>query len=423
MNEDRYRTTSWDADEVRRTEPHGKQKSEPEGRPRPTPPRQKKRRKKKRTNPLLAILLWAAFVGVASVICASVGWMLANDFAALNKPYQEVEFQVTEDLVAEVAQETQDDGSVKEVTHYDMGKIASALKEKGLIEYDWFFRLFCKFYHADTKITEGTFTLDTDMDYMALVRNMKSKGGSAVTVNVSIPEGYSVSQIIALLAENGVGTVEKLTDVAENYVFDKSEYPFVNNEDLGSVSRLEGYLFPDTYNFYVGGRPELAFASMLKNFNAKVYNNEDFTDLFADSSYSMDEILTIASLVERETDGSDRGKIASVIYNRLENEGETGYLLQIDAALVYAAGRPITQADYTELDSPYNLYQHTGLPPTPIGNPGIAAIRAALQPEETDYYFYVLVGDKHEFSETLAQHNKNVAKAAEAAAKAAEAEN
>lgn len=253
------------------------------------------------------------------------------------------------------------------------------------------------------------------MDYMALIRNMRTRGGSAVTVDVSIPEGFTVAQIIDLLAENGVGTVEKLTDVAENYVFDQSVYPFVNNEDLGDISRLEGYLFPDTYNFYVGGQPELAFTSMLKNFNSKVYSNEDFTDLFNESAYSLDEILTIASLVERETDGSDRAKIASVIYNRLNNDGETGHLLQIDAALVYAAGRSITQEDYTSLDSPYNLYQHTGLPPTPIANPGIASIRAALQPEETNYYFYVLVGDKHVFSETLSQHNKNVAAAAAAA--------
>ncbi|MCI9445398.1 MAG: endolytic transglycosylase MltG [Oscillospiraceae bacterium] len=418
MNEDRYRTTSWNAGEVRRAagEPQQSGERQPEAGPRPAAPRpKKKRRRKRRTNPFLALLLWIVIVAASSVICASVGWMLANDFAALNKSPLEVKFQVTEDMIAEVTRETQDDGTVEEVTHYDMGKITAALKEKGLIEYDWFFRLFCRFYNADTKITEGTFTLNTNMDYMALIRNMRTRGGSAVTVDVSIPEGFTVAQIIDLLAENGVGTVEKLTDVAENYVFDQSVYPFVNNEDLGDISRLEGYLFPDTYNFYVGGQPELAFTSMLKNFNSKVYSNEDFTDLFNESAYSLDEILTIASLVERETDGSDRAKIASVIYNRLNNDGETGHLLQIDAALVYAAGRSITQEDYTSLDSPYNLYQHTGLPPTPIANPGIASIRAALQPEETNYYFYVLVGDKHVFSETLSQHNKNVAAAAAAA--------
>ena len=112
---------------------------------------------------------------------------------------------------------------------------------------------------------------------------------------------------------------------------------------------------------------------------------------------------------------TDRDKIASVIYNRLERPGETGGLLQIDAALVYAAGRAITQEDYTTLDSPYNLYQHTGLPPTAISNPGMSSITAALQPAETDYYYYVLGADgKHVFSETLSEHQQNVAAASAA---------
>lgn len=411
--EDRYHTTSWDGDQVARRTP-----SEPprrqESAQRPAAQKSNKKRKKKRTNPLLALLLWLAIVAVSSAVFAGIGWMLANDFAALNKPKKEVSFQVTEDFVSEVVEEKQEDGSTKEVTHYDMKKIAQALKEEGLIEYDWFFRLYAWFSHADTKLTEGTFTLDTDMDYMALIRNMRTRGGSAETVDVSIPEGYTVQQIIDLLAEKGVGSVEALTDVAENYVFE--DYDFVDNENLGSISRLEGYLFPDTYNFYVGARPELAFSSMLSNFNTKVYNNEDFLELFDASQYNLHEIITIASLVERETDGSDREKIASVIYNRLENDGETHYLLQVDAALVYAAGRPITQEDYNTLNSPYNLYQHTGLPPTPISNPGLASIRAALQPADTSYYFYVLgAEEKHVFSETLEQHNRAVA-AAQAAA-------
>lgn len=103
----------------------------------------------------------------------------------------------------------------------------------------------------------------------------------------------------------------------------------------GSISRLEGYLYPDTYNFYVGGDVSLAFKSMLSNFNTKVYANEDLSALFENSDYTFQEIITIASLIEKETDGTDREKISSVIYNRLENAGETAYYLQIDASLVY----------------------------------------------------------------------------------------
>ncbi len=281
---------------------------------------------------------------------------------------------------------------------------------------------FAWFYHADTKVSQGAFLLNTEMDYMALIRSMRTTGGKTETVDITIPEGYNVKQIIELLAENGVGTVEDLTETASSYEFD--EYVFVDNENLGSVSRLEGYLFPDTYQFYVGARTELAFDSMLSNFNKKVYGNDELEELLETSPYKFEEIIAIASLIEKETDGSDRSDISSVIHNRLENTGETGNLLQIDASLVYAAGRPITQEDYATLDSPYNLYQHTGLPPTPIANPGLASIKAALSPADTNYYFYVLNPEtkKHVFSETLAQHNKAVAAAAEAASRIAASE-
>lgn len=424
MNQDdRYRTTSWNGDEIARAA-GGHSAGPKQEHPQPARPaarsskKKKKKRRKKRTNPLLAILLWVAIVATTSAICAGVGWMLANDFAALNKPSLEASVQITEDFILEVAQEEQEDGSVKEVTHYDMKKVAAALKEEGLIEYDWFFRLFAWFYHADTKLGEGTFVLNTEMDYMALVRGMRTSGGKTETVTLTIPEGFTVAQIIDLMAENGVGTVEKLTETAASYVFD--DYVFVDNDHLDSPSRLEGYLFPDTYEFYVGARPELAFHSMLSNFNKKVYGNDELVELFdasEEAGYHFEDIINIASLIEKETDGSDRGYISSVIYNRLQHEAETGYLLQIDAALVYATGRVVTQDDYATLDSPYNLYRHTGLPPTPIANPGIESIKAALSPAETDYYFYVLGADgKHVFSETLAQHNKAVAAAAAAAA-------
>ncbi len=398
--EDRYHTTSWDA---RQMPQHPETASPPAGQG-PSKPRKKK---KKRLHPLLGLVLWIAIVGASSAILASVGWLLANDFAALNKTPKEVSFEVPEDWVSE----TRTNEKGKEITCYDISKVAKALKEDGLIEYPWFFRLFCWVYKADAKISQGTFTLTTNMDYMALIRNMRTAGGSAETVTLTIPEGYTVQQIIDLMEKNGVGTKEGLTETAENYVFD--DFDFIDNENLGSISRLEGYLFPDTYNFYVGGRAELAFTSMLNNFENKVYNNDDLSDLIAvyqDAGYNLKSIITIASLIEKETDGEDRDKIASVIYNRLTNAAETNYLLQIDAALVYAAGREITQADYTELDSPYNLYRNAGLPPTPIANPGIASISAALQPAQTNYYFYVRGADgKHIFNETLAQHNAAVA--------------
>jgi len=408
--DDRYHTTSWDGQQQPQRQAPAGGAGERTAKPAPAKPAARKKKKKARRrgmNPILGFILWVIIVIVVSVVLACVGWMLANDMCAFNKAELTATVEVTEDWIDRVETVEDEDGEKREVTYYNMETAAAALKEAGLIEYEWFFRLFAWVYNGDEKITQGTFVLDTDMDYMALIRGMRATGGTAVTVDVSIPEGYSVRQILNLLAENGVGTIEDLEDAAANHVFD---YGFVDNENLGDITRLEGYLFPDTYEFYVGANPVIALNSMLRNFDSKIYNNGELMELFSESEYEMQDIITIASLIEKETDGSDRSNISSVIYNRLNNAAETAYFLQIDAALVYAAGREITQDDYQNLDSPYNLYTHTGLPPTPIGNPGLASIKAALSPADTNYYFYVLGADgKHIFNETLAGHQKTIA--------------
>ena len=409
-NEDRYHTTSWDGGQVRR-----QAAGEPSQPSRPSGGSGKKKAKKKRTNPFLALLLWVVVVIASSVILAGVGWMLANDLCAFTGADQEVEVVVPAEWFTTTTV-TDEDGNTEEVSLCDIGQVADALQDAGLIQYKWLFRLFAWVYDADEKIDQGAYVLNTNMDYMALVRGMRSTGSSAVTVEVSIPEGYNTQQIFQLLSENGVAPVEELEEAAANYEF--VDYAFLDSDLLGDVRRVEGYLYPDTYQFYVGRSAVAALDSMLSNFNSRVYSNGELTPLFEEAAargYDFSDIITIASLIEEETDGTDRDKIASVIYNRLERPGETGGLLQIDAALVYAAGRAITQEDYTTLDSPYNLYQHTGLPPTAISNPGMSSITAALQPAETDYYYYVLGADgKHVFSETLSEHQQNVAAASAA---------
>ena len=400
--DDLYHTTSWDAGEIK-GQPASKQSGS----------KKKKSKRRRGINPLLGIVIWCAFVFSASYLLAGFGWLLANDLCAFDKPEKEVVIEVPAqwfDLTKEIENS---DGSVTEITVCDMEKVTDKLKEEGLIEYEWFFRLFSWFYKGDEKVKQGTYTLDSSMDYMALIRSMRgtSSPGSAVTVDVSIPEGYNVRQIIALLVENGVATEEALMDAAANHVFEG--YAFVDNENLGDITRLEGFLYPDTYNFYVGGKATTALETLLKTFNKKIYSNEELAPLFDEADekgYDLREIITIASLIEKETDGTDRSKIASVIYNRLENAAETAYFLQIDASLVYALGREITKDDYENLDSPYNLYTNTGLPPTPIANPGYAAVYAALHPADTDYYFYVLGPDGHHiFNETLQGHQNTIA--------------
>lgn len=354
-------TASWDKEQVRQSE--RTQRS--------TQATSRKRRRRRRINPFLYLLC----VVLLSALLAGVGWLLGSDLCGFNKPLMEATIEVTADD--------------------DIGDVATKLKDAGLIEYKWFFRLFAFIADADEKIGMGTYTLSTEMDYRAMIVSMQNSGGNmnTNTVTVTIPEGYTVMQTIQLLAKNGVATEEALLEAAQTADFD---YDFIDNTSE-DITRLEGYLFPDTYEFYTNmSKPAGALDKMISNFNSKL--DDDELEQAAQRGYDLQEIITIASLIEKETDGTDRGRIASVIYNRLEGPGDkagTYGMLQIDASLLYALPDhegAITKADL-ETDSPYNLYKNAGLPPTPIANPGLASIEAALQPETTDYYYYALGTD------------------------------
>ena len=365
-------TASWDTEQVRRSQSG-----------QTAPSRRPRKRKKRRFN----IFTYLLFVLITSAILAGVGWLLINDLCAFNK----------EDITATI-----------EVTADDtVSTIADKLEDAGLIQYKWFFKLFATVADAKDKIGTGTYELNTDMDYRALIVGMHNSSGNlnSDTVRITIPEGYTVAQIIHLMAEKGVNTEENLLEAAKTAAFDY-EYIDNNSED---ISRLEGYLFPDTYDFYLNEKPANALNRLIKNFDSKL--DDDLLAQAEARGYDLKKIITIASLIEKETDGTDQVKIASVIYNRLDGPGDKGGtygMLQIDASLLYALPDhegAITNAD-KQTDSKYNLYKYAGLPPTPIANPGLASIEAALEPAETNYYYYALGKDgKHHFSATLQEHN------------------
>ena len=371
-DERRYDTARYDTQRVRSAASAQGARSASGRRPLTAAQKEALRRKGRRRRAFLRFVLWVIFVIVASLAISGVGWLLANDFAALNK----------EPLTATITV-TKDD---------DLDSVADKLKDEGLIEYKWFFKLFGKIAHAEGKIGIGAHHLNTEMDYNALINGMRSSSGSLTseTVRLTIPEGATVRQIIALMAEYGVNTEEELTEAAKNYDF---SHGFITGKK-GDITRLEGFLFPDTYEFYVNGNPATALGRLLNNFANKM--DDDLMQQVEESGYTLDQIITIASLIEKETDGRDRANIASVIYNRLNNVGETYHLLQIDASQIYGLGDrytpPLTQSQL-DIDTPYNTHIHEGLPPTPIANPGLASIKAALEPAQTGYYFYALGKD------------------------------
>ena len=333
-------------------------------------------------NPLLYILTVIA----VSALLAGLGWMWAGDVLALNKAPASAVITVEKDA--------------------SLNDVADLLHDSGLIDNKLLFKLFCAFTKVEqkNKITPGTYELNTDMDYRALISSMGSSSANRMTTTVTIPEGMTEAQIFALLEERGVSTVEQLEEAAANYDF---KFSFLKGVvPLGDPKRLEGYLFPDTYEFYMGEEPVSVLNKMILRFD-EIFTDEMRQEVQNDGR-TIQDVVTVASMIEKETDGSDQAKIASVIYNRLDNPtSETAGYLNIDATILYATGG--TEVDLNA-DTPYNTRTHKGLTPTAIASPGVDALKAAVYPDSTRYYFYALGDDgKHHFFATYREQQNFIA--------------
>ena len=302
-------------------------------------------------------IMYAAFILCASVLLAVFGWMAASDVLALNKSAESVEITLPESAFTQKTVDvTDDDGNVtgtKTVRVADMNTVSGILKDYGLINYKWLFQLYSRFSNAEVQLSPGTYALTTNLDYRALVKKMQTGADSQLQTLVMFPEGYNLDQVFARLEENGVCSREDLYAAAANAEF---SYTFLEGVETGDPYRLEGFLFPDTYY-------------------------------------------------------AERATIASVIYNRLN----IGMPLQLDSTVVYAIRETGETTMSTELiqatDSPYNTYLYQGLPPGPICNPGMKSIEAALNPEQTGYYYFALDMETKSmrFFATLAEHEAFVA--------------
>ena len=336
---------------------------------------------------LIIFLVYLLVLVLGAYFLANSGWKWANDLLALNKEELACSIVLEEDMFSKEVVSEDERGNIEYDYTADMDAVAAVLEENGLIEYKWLFKLFAAFTHKDEKIAPGTYDVSTTMDYSALLRSLTPSTGTRKTVKVMIPEGYTVAEIIALLAEQGVASVEDLTEAAANYDY---SYEFLDKSTLGDPRRLEGYLYPDTYEFYQNGDAATALSRMLANFQQKI--TDEMRTRLDELGYSLHEVLTIASIIEKETDGKDQTGISAVIYNRLENPtaGTVGYL-QMDSCIQYILPerKETLTSDDLAIDSPYNTYLYKGLPVGPICNPGLKAIRAALYPADSDAFFFI----------------------------------
>lgn len=289
--------------------------------------------------------------------------------------------------------------------------VADALEKADLIDQKLIFRLFSKLTKADGTYQPGTFYLTANMGYSELIRNLQ-EAQVRETVTVTIPEGSTVENVARLLSENGVCKYDDFYAALLNGSFEEHEFlkDVPKRTDKGYEERiywLEGYLFPDTYEFYVDISAEDAIDKLLTAFDSKL--DTTLKAGIKASGRSLDEIITLASIVQGEAaDTANMPKVARVILNRLDNYAEFPYL-QCDSTGDYIAKLSSDQVDLDTEDSAYDTYTHMGLPPGPINNPSLAAIKAVVNPSKDKrimkcYYF---ANDKNRntyYSETYEEH-------------------
>ncbi len=292
------------------------------------------------------------------------------------------------------------DVTVKIEKGLSTSKIADILKDNDVINSKTMFLISVNLSEYRGKLQYGTFNFSKGDGYFEIIRKLATSGAKKETVTVTIPEGYPVEKIIERLVSSGLVTKREIIQALN----DNYDYEFLKHINSSKTNyKLQGFLFPATYEFYTDDMPHKIIDTMLKEFE-KQYNS---LGVSYDNIY---ETITKASLIEREAKvDADRTKIAGVIENRLSK----GMKLQIDATVVYAISDGLYDVErvlYKDLEtnSPYNTYRYEGLPIGPISNPGIKSIKAAINPDKHNYLYYRTDENKkdgsHIFTETFEAH-------------------
>ncbi|MBP3961345.1 endolytic transglycosylase MltG [Paenibacillus sp. DLE-14] len=292
---------------------------------------------------------------------------------------------------------------------------AEVLEDQGVIRNAFIFKYYLRYKNEGPRFQAGVYELSPGMDKDAIIAKLNA--GETLkeeTMRFTIPEGFTVEQIAETLDKAGYAKKADFMALADkDQVWSDVDAvkKIPKNPDLRH--RLEGYLFPDTYELVKASKPEEIIKRLLQELDHKLDTlPENWEDSLATNNVDFHGMMTIASLVEREVVvDAERPIVAGIIYNRLKK----GMPLQIDATVQYLLDKQKERLliDDLQVDSPYNTYKVDGLPPGPIASPSLKSIEAALFPKETEYYFYVTKKDgshEHLFAETLKEHNRNIEK-------------
>ncbi|MFH1142523.1 MAG: endolytic transglycosylase MltG [Candidatus Uhrbacteria bacterium] len=252
-----------------------------------------------------------------------------------------------------------------------LGQVADLLQEKGVIASSWLFEWYARLRGIDRDIVAGTFFLNPEINVLDAIRSV-TQPAFAEERQLTFLEGWSLREISLYLIEQGL-------------IESEDELYAITSDPVSSDS-LEGYLFPDTYRLFADATAQNVVDKMLENFDQKV--TQEMRDEIEDQGRTLEEVITMASILEREARGQeDLGMVADIFWRRYE----INMALQSCASVNYVTGKsdPGISYDDQQIDSLYNTYQYPGLPPGPISNPGLEAINAAIYPTANDYWYFL----------------------------------
>ena len=299
------------------------------------------------------------------------------------------------------------DGRAVKVSASSRAELSEKLGEERIVDHPWLFSLYAKLKGVDVIEKREEVSVSSDMDYRQLLLAFTSDPKSSV-VRITVPEGATTDEIIELFVSNGLGSREGFVDVIDNYPF---EYDFVGelHGGNGRKYRLDGYLYPDTYDFYTGRSEAYYIYKLLDRFVAVTESLRSGM-----STADFDGIVTVASMIQSSTSRVGQYEyLARVFYNRL-NDIENYPYLDCPAASVYGMNgtggvyKGVATDEVVNADTPYNTFKNEGLPPGAICNPSVSAIVCALRPANASYKYFVTGGSGEAiFASSKREHQKN----------------
>lgn len=303
-----------------------------------------------------------------------------------------------------------------------LDEVAQTLEKSGVIDEISYFKMFAMLTKSDEGFTQGTYEMRKNMDYEAIINYLMSSGNRTDTVSVMITEGENVLEVAQTLKENGVlSETDKFLELCSSDNFDE-DFSFLKDIKNGSdrYYKLEGYLYPDTYEFYKNEDAEKVIYKFLNNYEMKITEKQDVRGYDklttvkkmveeSNSGYTLDEVMIIASIIQAEAANTDdMYNVSSILHNRLEASADLGVSnLGLDSTKFY----PYRNADNApdNFVSKYDTYDEAGLPEGPICNPGMEAIKAALNPNSTSYYYFCHDSEGNAYyASTIYEHNANL---------------